>query len=191
MQPPTWTYAEPALTYFKWDDAVRVTKNFPLWNEPITTQNSPGFNSLYNNLSEWERRRFLSEFHGDPWGRLSDFLTAKGKRTWYQSLSPGNQATFRRIVFYRQNTVGTAGPDASVLLDPTLRCSGPSMMLWEALEAIETRYTPHVTYTDGSRAQLPSRSASSPALCTPRDGGTDLRSFSTYWICLLSLLCSL
>jgi len=184
--PPTWTYASPALTYFEWDDSVRETKKFPLWNEPINSMNSPGFGTLYNNLSDPEKRRFLFECHGNPWGPLSDALSATGKRTWFQSLSPGNQATFKRVVRYRQNAVQNAGPHAPVQHNPKL--SRPSMMLWEALEAIETRYASRVTYTDGSSARLPLRSASSPVLSTAGDGATDLRSFSTYWnFCLLCL----
>jgi hypothetical protein len=188
--PPSWTYASPALTYFEWDDHIRGTKHFPLWNEPITTFNSPGFGTFYNNLSDVEKARFHFEFHGNPWGQLSVGLTAKGKQTWFQSLSPGNQATFRRIVLYRRKAVQNAGPHAHVQLDSTP--SRPSIMLWEALEAIDTRYISRVTFTDGSHARLPSRSASSPVLSTTGDGVSDWRSFSTYSIsCLIALLFAL
>jgi hypothetical protein len=187
---PTWTYAVQALTYFEWDDMVEMTKTFSLWNEPITTQNTPGFGSFYNDLSEVEKRSFLLAFHGNPWGPLSDVLTAREKRTWFQSLSQGKQLTFIRLVSCRQNTVGNAGPDAPVAYS-TLTMSRPSMMLWEALEAIETRYNSYIIYTDGSRAPLPRRSASSPFLGTAGDGSTDLRSYSTYWSFCLSLLCFL
>jgi hypothetical protein len=187
---PTWTYASRALTYFEWDDMAQMTKTFPLWNEPITTQNTPGFGSFYNDLSELEKRSFLLAFHGNPWGPLSDVLTAREKRTWFQSLSQGKQLTFTRLVSCRQNTVGNAGPDAPSTLS-TLTMSRPSMMLWEALEAVETRYTSYITYTDGSRAPLPRRSASSPVLGMAGDGSADLRSISTYWSLCLFLFCSL
>jgi hypothetical protein len=181
--PPSWSYASPALTYFEWDDRVRETKNFPLWNEPVNSMNSPGFGTLYNNLSDLEKRSFLFEFHGNPWGPLSVALSATGKRTWFQSLSPGNQHTFKRVVLYRQNAIQNAGPYAPMQMD--LQLSRPSMMLWEALEAIETRYTSRITYNDGSSARLTLRSASFPVLNTAGDGATDLRSFSAYWISFL------
>lgn len=160
-----WKRTVPALSYFQWDEWIHGTKDYPLWDEPITPLNSPGFGAFLNNLPTAEKTRFREVFQGNPWGSLSDTIAARKKREWYQSLSSVQQQIFKRIIQYRQTAIEQAG--AHAVIDMSYRPELPAMMLHEALEAVETRYDTYIPhhYSNGVRARNPMpRSSSAPVV---------------------------
>jgi len=137
-------------------------------------------------------------FQGNPWGTLSDSLSARLKRDWFQELSHMQKQTFKRIIQYRQTAIEQAGPHAVV---ESSSCTLPAMMLHEALEAVESRYGSHIMleFTDGLIKRLPlPRSTSAPLSAThamliqwskDRMATSDMDPFTTY--CLIFVFLSL
>lgn len=196
----TWKRAVPSTTYFEWNDWVRKTKDYPLWHEPITPHNNPGFGAFLNNLPKTGQLRFHTVFHGNEWGQLSDSGTARQKREWFQCLSRARQQTFKLIVQQKKDAIEAAGPDAAVNHD---RPNSPGVMLFEALEAIETRYDSYTLHehSSGFQTRYPViKSNSAPNFGARQfthpqrmagDGATDPDPFTTYWIfCVFHLLLS-
>lgn len=185
MTPPrqaplhTWGRAQPASTYFQWDNFVKETRNHPLWNEPISPRNSPYLCSLFANISKSLIAQFRVVFHGNPYGPLSHSLTARRKREWFQSLSPPQKGWFQELIKHRKEEIinnpwpddGARKPEltslsisrATDLAAPEmfgrhaqLQPNSPAIMLFEALEAVETKFNSYIPsqYGDGPGTQI-------------------------------------
>lgn len=139
-KPTTWDWASPHISYFEWDDWVHNTRGCTLWNEPIHSDNSPAFLFFLGQLTNDEMLGFTSLFHGNPWGQAGDLLSARLKRQWFSKLAPSKKTAFNTVIKERRRQIEEGSPANPVAISPSPL---PTMMLWEALEAIETRYSSH------------------------------------------------
>ncbi|KAF9736940.1 hypothetical protein PMIN01_04719 [Paraphaeosphaeria minitans] len=143
-RPLVWDLTIPGHGYFHWHSWMIKSKDCSLWHEPITPYNNPGFAAIINNVPVHHVMVFERCFSGDPWGPVSDSLSATNRRNWFKALSDQQKEHFRHIIAFRAAEIQRSGLNARVQIE---RPSGvPAMMLHEALEAIEERYDARVTF---------------------------------------------
>ena len=132
----------PQASYFRWENWIYRYRQHSLWHVPISVQNNPGFAAFVSNLNDHALAWFRRVFSGDPWGEMSDSLSATDRRKWYQEATTSRlRDMFLQIISYRAANIQTSPPDRELHGVYITRFHGEaSMMLHEALEAIEPRY---------------------------------------------------